>query len=293
MKKYWQNDRGYSLLLAIGALLIFSILGISLMTLTSSGVSKNTNRQEIIQATDLSEKGIDYMIGSIQSELVNYIDSENIGKSQFKAKLLETIHSADFSCEDGGIEIPGDTGITRVCIDVDSIEDVYIQNADGTKTLQALKKKVRIISTGYVNGKEKVTNEEIIIGTDAIPDQLRYALSTNNGGDLYLHGGIEVHGDIKTDNNLIVSKQATWFSGGTPVWQPSVRAKLIAGPGSVTPKIIFSKTNKAVYDLKEFKEYNNHINGSNLNKSSYYTKYDATTTDGQKSISNLFLTVHL
>lgn len=288
MRKYLQNDKGYSLLLAILAILIFTVLGLSLIALTTNGISKNKTRQDIIQATDLADKGIEFMINSLQAELENYILSGNRGKAQFQAKLMETLTSDDLSCTGEGVEIPGDIGDTRVCIDTANIQNVYTEKEDGSKTLQELKKQVPIVSTGYADGKERVTTAEVIIGTDAIPDQLRYALSTNNGGNLYLHGGVEIQGDIKTDNDVILSHHATWFSGSTAMWQPSVRAKLTASPGSVTPKIIFSKENKSVYDLKKFQEYTNHINGTNLSKSTYYTKYDAKTAAGQTAISNLF-----
>lgn len=288
MKKYLQNDNGYSLLIAIGTILIFTILGLSLITLTTNGISKNNTREQIVQATDLADKGIEFMVDSLQAELENYVLSGNIGKAQFQAKLNETISSGELSCSGGGIEIPGDTGDTTVCIDGKNIQNVYTEKEDGTKILQELKKQVPMISTGLVDGKERVTTATVIIGTDAIPDQLRYALSTNNGGNLYLHGGVEIQGDIKTDNDLIISSNATWFSGSTAVWQPSVRAKLTASPGSVTPKVIFSKENRAVYDLNKFQDYNNHINGTNLNKAGYYTKYDTMTAAGQTAISNLF-----
>ncbi len=288
LRKYLQNDDGYSLLIAIGTILIFTILGLSLITLTTNGILKNNTREDIVQATDLADKGIEFMVDSLQAELGNYVLSGNIGKAQFQAKLNETITSGELSCTGGGIKIPGDTGNTTVCIDVKNIQNVYTEKDDGTKILQELKKQVPIISTGLVDGKERVTTAKVIIGTDAIPDQLRYALSTNNGGNLYLHGGVEIQGDIKTDNDLIISSNATWFSGSTAIWQPSVRAKLTASPGSVTPKVIFSKENRAVYDLNKFQDYNNHINGTNLSKAGYYTKFDTATAAGQTAISNLF-----
>ena len=44
------------------------------------------------------------------------------------------------------------------------------------------KRLVTFKSTGKVNSKEHITYAQIIIGTDAIPDQLRYAVSTNDEG---------------------------------------------------------------------------------------------------------------
>ncbi len=288
MKQLIKSEKGYTLLLAVVVVLIFSILGLSLITLTTNGLLRNETREEGVQSKDLADKGIDYLVESIQAQLQSYINTSNIGKAEFKKMLMDTLTLSNLSCSTGGVVIPGDIGETRVCIDGNHIEDVYVEKDDGTKELQELKKKIRIVSTGFVDGKENVTTAEIIVGTDAIPDQLRYALSTNNGGNLYLHGGVEINGDIKTDGNLIISEYATWLSGNTAIWQPSVSAKLSAGPGSATPKIIFSKENNAVYKLKEYKYYEEHIAGTKLETTSRYTKFNPTTITGKEEISNLF-----
>lgn len=288
MKHLLRNERGYSLLLTFATLIILSVMALSLMTVTTNGIAKNETREDTVQASDLADKGIDFMIKDIQLELENFIKTGNVGKNDFKNKLTSLIESNSISCKSGGIEIPGDSGNTTVCIDVDNINNVY--NAKGE--LVELKKEVPIISTGIVDGKEKVTTSKVIIGTDAVPDQLRYALSTNNGGNLYLHGGVEVQGDIKTDGNLVISKNATWMSGSTPIWQPSVTTKLIPGPGSVTPKVIFSKDNSSVYELAYFgtgkqNNYSAHIEGIELD-SSRYNKFSPASTSDQTSISKLF-----
>ena len=288
MKRHLKNKDGYALLIAVAVLMIFAILGLSLMGLTANGIQKNETRENIVQATDLADKGTDFLIKNIQTELEEYITNGNINKALFKEKLLSTIQAPNLDCRNNGLKIPGDNGNTRACIDVKNIKDVYIRKEDGSLIVQELKRQVPIISTGIVNGKEVKTTATVIVGTDAVPDQLKYAISTNNGGNLYLHGGIEIQGDIKTDNNLIISRQATWFSGSTAQWQPSVRTKVIASQGSVTPKVIFSKENKAVYDLKQFSNYNDHISGSYLENMSRYTKYSASTPQGQYGISNLF-----
>lgn len=285
MIRLLKNEKGYTLVLTLAVILIFTVLGLSLLTITTNGIAKNQMREDIVQSTDLADKGTEYMIKNLQLELESYITSGNVGKKGFKDKLTSLLTSNSTSCKpdgSGGIEIPGDTGNTKVCID--NTENVY----GSTGELLELKKKVTLISTGLVDGKVKKTTTEVVIGTDAIPDQLRYSLSTNNGGNLYLHGGVEVQGDIKTDGNLILSSNATWFSGNTPIWQPSVRAKLTAGPGSVAPKVIFSKENKGVYDLKLFQEYANHISGVNLGKTGYYNKYNPALESDQNSISKLF-----
>ena len=317
-KHITQNENGFSLLLVFAVLVIFTILGLSLITITTNGMAKNQTREDYVQSKDLADKGIEYLSKDIQTELEEFINPGTIGKAQFKEKLNQMVNDSRLSCPTGGIEIPGETGKTHVCIDSKKIEDVYFKNEDGKMEIQELRKKVPIVSTGIVDGKESVSTTTVIFGTDTVPDQLRYAVSTNNDGNLYLHGGIDIQGDIKTDGNLILSQQATWFTGDTPVWQPSVASRLSPGPGSTTPKIIFTKSNRAVYKLTQFgplastsgttgsnkdkgnkpggqtnttttKEqyYENHINGTKLD-SDLYKKYSPSNSNDQKDISNLF-----
>ena len=110
MKKYWQNNKGYSLLLAICAILIFSILGLSLLGLTSNGIAKNTNREEIIQAQDLSDKGFDYVVGDIQKTLEKQIVATPMGKTEFGTFLNTTLNNVNLKCPAEGTSIPNNIG---------------------------------------------------------------------------------------------------------------------------------------------------------------------------------------
>lgn len=285
MKRYWQNDRGYALLLAFCAILIFSILGLSLLTLTSSGVAKNTNREEIILATDLSDKGIEFAVGDIQKTLEEQIVATPMGKTDFGKLLDNTLKNAILKCPDAGNTIPDEIGYyikaennnkTRVCIE----DAQMIKNAAGVTEEQDMYKRiVTFRSVGIVNGKEHTTKSEVIIGTDAIPDQLRYAVSTNKGGNLFLHGGIEVQGDIKTDGNLIISNYASWgtATGSSNTWTPSVFPRIVKNSNSVKPKLILSE-DKDIYYFKlnngnnDTTFYYKHEKGTELNKTQHYDR---------------------
>ena len=302
MKKYWQNDKGYSLLLAIFAILIFSILGLSLIVLTSNGMAKNTNREEIIQATDLSEKGVDYIVKDIQNLIETEIKTNPMDKDEFSDFLDKTLGNNNLKCpsdgkvphENIGIKIPGENGSsTKVCIE----KIQYILTNGILEEKDKYKRLVTFKSFGLVNGKQHITSFDVIFGTDAVPDQLRYAISTNDNGNLYLHGGVEIHGDVKTDGNLILSNRATWISrtidrdgritNETVHWQPSVFTRILKDTKSATPKLIMPTTNKKIYILKDNKtpDYNQHISGNNFNNN--YDSYDPTDTTA-KILNNTF-----
>jgi len=278
-------EKGYSLLLSLTVLIIFSILGLSLITLTTNGILKNAIREDRTQAIDITDKGIEFLTQSIQKELEDFIQTGTVGRADFQIKLNQVIQNSKYSCVRGSVEIPSETGQTRVCIDTDHIENVYNEKNE----LQELKRIINIKSIGIVNGKENVAIAKVMVGTDAIPDQLRYAISTNNGGNLFLHGGVEVQGDIKSDGNIILSKQATWFSGTTARWEDSVTARIRQAANSVTPKLILNEQNN-IYVLKTNNKpsYDDHITGTKLNNTVNYTRLSPTAINASSAISAEF-----
>lgn len=259
MKSLIKNEKGYTLILTVGIIVIFTVLGLSLLMLTSSGIKKNENRQNTVQAQDLSDKGIKYAVDDLQQYLENEIKNNPMGKTQFYNLLENTIK---VNCPDG-IEIPGEKASqTKVCID--HVEMISNEEKDQYKRLVTFK------STGIVNGKTQTTTSKVIIGTDAIPDQLHYALSTNNGGNLYLYGGVEIQGNIKTDGNLIITKKANQKIDLLTKWEKSVGPRLIKDTKNVAP-IINMNENKYIYTIRKPKDYLSTISRRNIrNDLEYY-----------------------
>lgn len=289
LKKRLENEKGYTLILTVAVIVIFTVLGLSLLTLTSSGIKKNEIRQDNVQAQDLSDKGIKYAVNDIQLFLQNEIKNNPMGKTDFY-QLLEDKIKPNCS-EGGGITIPGEkqdqTKETKVCID--RVEMVSNDEKDLYKRLVTFK------STGIVNGKTRITTSKVIIGTDAIPDQLRYALSTNDGGDLYLHGGVEIQGDIKTDGNLIITRNAHWMNGNNAIWENSVGPRLVKDTKSITPKIIMRENEKNIYTVNAANNYDKHISnpidGSGIHylDKSPYTKLSPLDTNTTNNLKNNYL----
>lgn len=266
--------------------MIFTVLGLCLLTLTSNGIKKNENRQNTVQAQDLSDKGIKYAVDDLQKYLENQIKNNPMGKTQFYNLLDNTIK---VNCPDG-IEIPGEKASqTKVCID--HVEMISNEEKDRYKRLVTFK------STGLVNGKTHTTTSKVIIGTDSIPDQLRYALSTNDGGDLYLHGGVEIQGDIKTDGNLIITKKAFWDYPETPRWEISVGPRLIKDTKSITPKIIMNDSEKYIYLVND--NNNSYPDNDDIftNKNDFLNRYTKVSPTEANAINilkaNLFNTPNL
>lgn len=131
-----KSEKGYALLLALTVLIILSILGLSLITITNNSIVKNENRENIVQAKDVSDKGVEFLTASIQKELQTYISAGTVGKADFQTKLNQIIQNSRYSCTAGGVEIPSESGQTNVCVDVNNIQNVYNEKNE----LQELKK---------------------------------------------------------------------------------------------------------------------------------------------------------
>lgn len=296
MKKI-NNETGNTLLLALVIIVLFSILGLTLTSLATSGILKNDIRENTVQAQDLSDKGSEFLINDINQFLTKEVARGTYGKDAFLNLLVTTLSSNSYKCPADGVKNPYEFGVTipgenesktNVCIK-GPIRMVSNEEKD------LYKREVDIISTGIVDGKQHKTKVTAIIGTDAVPDQLRYALSTNDEGNLYLHGGVEIQGDIKTDGHLVLSDRATWISGSNAIWQPSVRATILKDTKSATPKLIMrekdnknSSKNKYVYVLNNKNvDYEKHINGSLLNNGDY-AKIDPNDLTKHQSITDSF-----
>jgi hypothetical protein len=286
VRKYLQNDKGYSLLLAIGSILIFTVLGLSLMTLTTSGITKNSHREDTILAQDLSEKGIDFAVNDIQNTLEKQIVATPMGKTEFGTFLDTTLNKTILKCPPVGQPIPNNIGfhipaennnITKVCIETIKM----MTNSSGiTEEKDRYKRLVTFRSYGVVKNKEHISKTDVIIGTDAIPDQLKYAISSNNDGSLYFHGGVEVTGDIKSSADIHIIKKA--FSGWSydPTWHKSIALKMNPTSGSASSKIILSKPSKKLYyyDGSQFRE------GQTIN---YKSPTNIYTINNQKEVREI------
>lgn len=153
MKTYLQNGKGYALLLTLAVLILFSILGLSLLTLTASGVKKNEMRQYQIQSQDLADKGITFIVKETQKHLETVLSNaikagqNGITKDAFKIALETAIDNRKIKCENNNaLEITGNNGsISKVCIE--KIDSVSSDEKD------KFKRKVTYRSIGIVGGK--------------------------------------------------------------------------------------------------------------------------------------------
>lgn len=211
--KILKSEKGYALFLTVLIIVLFGILTVSLLTIVMSGVSKNTIREDVTQAGELSEKGLQRITNQINHDIQNNIPEKGVSETQFITLFEHVLQH--YQCPEAGTEYPvkaaGETGTYQAC--VDRWED---ESESGTL------KKVVIKSTGTVNGKEKTIETTVLMGADGYPVPLKYVLSTNASeacqqdakqctggeGNLFIHGSPTIKGNMKVDRNLIVSDMA-------------------------------------------------------------------------------------
>lgn len=125
-------------------------MGISLLAITANGITKNTTRQDFVQATDLAEKGTDFIVRDIQKYLESKFMEKEYTIDQFEVLLNKILNDTKYSCSNG-IKIDGENGnYSHSCIE--STYKISNDNKDRGKLAAVIK------STGYANGKEKTNN---------------------------------------------------------------------------------------------------------------------------------------
>ncbi len=277
--KYMRNESGYALLLAILILIMFSILGMSMLALSSQGIKQNSYRADDTQAIRQAEKGIDRIVADINTELTNSLGDTGLSAASFETKLNDTLNK--YRCEKIHIKsVNTNNGIYDVCIDKDPAS---IRNDDDT--YNDLRKTVSFASIGSSNKQNKNLNKVMEIGAEAFPETMKYAIGTNiasktpeeGEGNLFLHGGSEITGDLKVDGHLIVKDSGV----ASKNWVASVLPKTNPSPGSSTSKFVLGKNMYSVGNIS--------LGETNYFKHIRRNDFDAAGYTQQTDVKSLFL----
>src|SRR5690625_1123887 len=231
--KIFKNKHGYTLFLVVFIVIMFGVLSTALLALTTSGAQRNLVREDVTKATELSEKGTNHIVQQIQKELTDSIGPEGVTKEVFQANFARVLQK--YLC-DGGSE-----SINSIRTE-DGDYVTYIENYQNSNDL---KKLITLKSTGIVDNQEKKIKTTLELGASSVPDVLNYAVGTNmtsnhprNGeGNLLLHGGVEITGDLKVDGHLITHDKGTgayqWLHRIRPL-EGNEQAKLVLGKNMYT-----------------------------------------------------------
>lgn len=272
-----KNENGYALLVTLMIIIVFSILGSSLIMLTMNGSTKNEIRQDVTRSTDLSIKGIDLITSQINHDLTDYLGANGKPRADFVYQLERTLDT--YHCSGSNtISITGETGTSDVCV------DTYQDTVDNEGLANPLRKLVTFTSVGESGkGSENIVSK-IEIGAESAPEALKYAIGTNidlkdgmqpGEGNLLIHGGADIQGDIKVEGNIVTSTNGYALLGADR-WIPSVLPSAIPLPGTDSAKLVLGKN---AYTFNTVPSYATHIVNSN---------FDTLRYDKQSNINNLF-----
>lgn len=264
------TEQGYALLLTLMIMLVFSILGISLITATMNGSAKNEIRQDITRSTDLSTKGIDLIVSQINTDLTKYLGSNGKPREEFIFQLERVLDN--YRCSTSSeVTLTGKTGDSKICV------ETYTNTVDAEGLENPLRKLVTLKSLGVSGKSTQNVTSKVEIGAALAPEVLKYAIGTNidssdgmqpGEGNLLLHGGSEIQGDMKVDGNIISSTNG-YALLGQDRWIPSLAPSAIPSPGASSARIVLGKE---AYTFNTVNSYANHISNSNFNTNAYNKK---------------------
>lgn len=206
------EQRGYTLFLTVLIIVIFSILSVTLITVTLTGAKRSEVREDVTQAGELAEKGLKHLMQQIehelQKEVQKYENQDGLKKAHFVELIEQTVDK--YSCSNELLSIDSETGHYEACV------DEYVDRGK----VDHLPQRVILKTLGIANEKEKNLFAVLELGGNAIDDDMEYVInvfnksncSANNclpgEGNLFLHGGTSIQGDINVERNLFVSDKS-------------------------------------------------------------------------------------
>lgn len=234
MKKYVNEQQGFGFFLTFLILVLGMVIGITLLMTVLNNSKAASKTLGNAQAKDLAVKGVEAAAYSLNEDILKNFNGKTGGLShkeyiqilerEFNQRLCNARPKKPY-------EIKGETGTSTVCIN--EKPEIYQYNDIDYKSATY---KVTFKSTGFSNsGEKETTYKTMLIGSEGFPEALRFALSTynfnntkrNGNGNLYLHGSTDIQGDIKVDQDLIVSSfgsylmgQRYWIETGLPMISP-------------------------------------------------------------------------
>lgn len=266
MNSRLNNERGYTLLLVLLLAVLLGAFATMLMFMTTNGMKKDDVREDVTQATELTEKGLDRVVEEIQFDLKKELGTDGLTVNAFSGRLESVLNA--YRCN-GGAKIFTDTGKTGK---YSSCVETVSPGTDGNE----ISRIVTFLSKGTADNAERSIRSDMEVGANAVPEGLRYAIGTNkvcdknglncDGGNLFLHGGVAITGDMKVDGNLITANSGYAYLGGER-WIPSIYPSADPGPDATKSRLVLGGN---VYILnKNPSSYAAHIASNSFTNSTY------------------------
>lgn len=275
--KILKSQQGYTMLITITVVMIFSILGISLLYLATNGAMRSESRESNTQALRLATKGEEFLLAKMKAEIEHKIEN-GVSPDQFKEILEETIGA--YKCDvQPSVNSPTDstyTGAFEACIA--KAEPIAIKNPinendpkyNEQNPFNPYQQYITIRSIGESNSmdKAKTVESQHLIGKDLNLELYEFAISSrgskesSNDGNMYLSGQLDINGNVYVGNKLETANKAKYYTKtiesnypkANPFGESSIKPTFILND-SITDNMFLNgfkpNTAKLDIDLKE------------------------------------------
>lgn len=273
MKKL-RNENGNTLIIVLLMIVIFSVAGLSLLSTTMNGVKRTSVREADIQVTELAEKGIDFLTAYLETETKPLVGLPVGDFENRMASIVQTYYVSNENTihQNAGKLVDGNNKKLNVKI----YNRTYL-----TPGTEDLTQAMTLHSEATVKGKTKTIISTIHLGAKKVPDALKYAVGAYNpckdaakcvskkdDGNMFLHGGVAIKGDLYVERNLVTKNTGVVTSTNNGYkWIPSDLPSIEGESGSKARLIVGEK----LYKLNTDKlSYNQNINQNTFNRSDEY-----------------------
>jgi Tfp pilus assembly protein PilX len=189
-----RNERGSALLLVLFMVIIFSLLGMAVLSASIGGATRTETKQKDVQSLHLAEKALNEATAYIMSDFESQ-DGVNIDEVQ---ERLENIKN----------KLNDVTTSTLLNEDVGSanaeIKGITFQ--DNSKNDSSKRYTIRIEAEATVNSVTRRLTQELTL--DTFPDSLKYAMGSE--GTVKINGSPYIVGDIYAGDVLMIKNEAEY-----------------------------------------------------------------------------------
>ncbi|HLS20581.1 MAG TPA: hypothetical protein VK056_02830, partial [Bacillota bacterium] len=202
------QEQGYTLFVTVLTIVLFGILSVSLISFTVSGALRSETREDVTQATELAEKGLNHLIQEIVTDINDEISlmPGGVTPDHYEEILTQTLDN--YMCTNDLNYTSSVTGDFKACVK--------------DKGENERPRQVTFESYGKTDDREKLLITTTLFKVDTIPDHMEYAVNTfvteeckqseancvAGEGNLFLHGGVGIQGDIHVKRHLLTSNRS-------------------------------------------------------------------------------------
>ncbi|MEC0270140.1 hypothetical protein [Paenibacillus anseongense] len=207
----FREERGSALLLVLFMVLIFSILGLAVLSASIGGATRTETKQKDVQSLHLAEKALNeaaaYIMSDFQSQDGVNIDEVQQRLDDIKVKLNGRSTSTS---------LDADVGAAR-----GEIHDISFRK--NNKDDSSLNYEIKIEAEATVNNVTRKLTQFLTL--DTFPDSLKYAMGSE--GNVLINGSPYIIGDIYAGEALKVKNEAEYLYLGTPLYKSTKFPKLV------------------------------------------------------------------